>query len=264
MDLGIAGAGMLVVGGTSGMGLAAAHVLAADGARVAVVGRDRERASVAAKALADEHRAEVVAVPGDVSRPGEAERVVAEAVDALGGLAGVAVLTGLSGHEPATIGHDRWHEVLDDVLVGTVKSVEAALPHLEANGGGAIVTTSAYSIRDPHDVRLPYTTLKAAVATYTKGVAKAQGPKNIRANCVCPGVIETDGLHAMRGIVAEQRGIPYDEALERVMIDDWHLDIALRRPGRPQEVGEVIAFLLSARGAYVNGALINVDGGTNF
>jgi 3-oxoacyl-[acyl-carrier protein] reductase len=121
MDLGIAGTGMLVVGGTSGMGLATAHVLAGEGAKVAVVGRDRERARAAATSLAQEHDAEVVSIPADVSKPGEAERIVAEAVAAFGGLAGVAVLTGVLGHEPTAVDHDRWHEVIDDVLVATVK-----------------------------------------------------------------------------------------------------------------------------------------------
>ena len=58
--------------------------------------------------------------------------------------------------------------------------------------------------------------------------------------------------------------MPYEEALERVMIEDWELVIAMRRPGQPAEVGELIAFLLSQRSGYLTGALINIDGGTNF
>jgi NAD(P)-dependent dehydrogenase (short-subunit alcohol dehydrogenase family) len=68
----------------------------------------------------------------------------------------------------------------------------------------------------------------------------------------------------MRKMLAEERGLPYDEALERVMVDEWGLDVALGRPGRPEEVGELIAFLLSPRAGYLTGALINIDGGTNF
>jgi NAD(P)-dependent dehydrogenase (short-subunit alcohol dehydrogenase family) len=106
--------------------------------------------------------------------------------------------------------------------------------------------------------------MKSAVATFTKGIAKAYGHQGVRANAVCPGVIETDGLHAMRAQVAQARDIPYAEALERVMVEDWGLDIGLGRPGRPEEVGELIAFLLSPRAGYLTGALINIDGGTNF
>jgi 3-oxoacyl-[acyl-carrier protein] reductase len=119
---------MLVVGGTAGMGLATAHLLAAEGAKVAVVGRDRERASVAVKALADDHGAEVVSIPADVSRPGEAERVVDEAVAAFGGLAGVAVFTGVLGHEPTAVDH----EPLPIDVVASTEVVMTGVEHARA------------------------------------------------------------------------------------------------------------------------------------
>ena len=65
-------------------------------------------------------------------------------------------------------------------------------------------------------------------------------------------------------ILAEQRHLPYEEAIERVMVDEWHMNVAMGRPGQPTEVGELVAFLLSQRSAYLTGALINIDGGTDF
>ena len=97
-----------------------------------------------------------------------------------------------------------------------------------------------------------------------KGIAKAYGQEGVRANCVAPGAIETASLTALRRHVSETKGIPYNEALERVMVDEWHLDIALQRPGRATEVGNLIAFVLSDLAAYMTGTLINIDGGTNF
>ena len=126
------------------------------------------------------------------------------------------------------------------------------------------MTTAAYSIRAPKAHQFPYATLKAGVATLTKNVAKSFGHLGVRANCVCPGATETEILASLRASVAESRRWPYDEALERVMTEEWGIEVALGRPGRPEELGDVIAFLLSERASYLTGATVNVDGGTDF
>lgn len=261
MDLGVAGRAYLVVGGTSGMGLATARVLAAEGARVAVAGRGRDRADAAAAALGRS----ALAVTGDVTRPGDADRMVGEAVAALSGLDGVVVTTGLTGHVSLeSAGDAAWSEAFQDVLMGTVRTVRAALPHLVAGGGGTVVTTSAYSIHAYHPARLPYMVMKTGVAAFTKTIAKEFGPRGVRANCVCPGAIETEGLASVRRQVAEARGVPPEGVLERMMVEEWHMNVALGRPGRPEEVGELMAFLASPRAGYLTGAVINIDGGTDF
>jgi NAD(P)-dependent dehydrogenase (short-subunit alcohol dehydrogenase family) len=263
VDLLISNKSFLVVGGTAGMGLAGAKAIAAEGARVVVAGRDPDRATSAAEAVAAAGAAEAHGVSADVSAEGGAADLVARAVDLLGGLDGVVVTTGLIGHEPIDVSDDRWEQVFRDGVLGISRVVEAALPHLIASRG-SIVTTSAYSIRSPEIARLPYTMMKSAVATLTKGIARAYGKDGVRANCIAPGAIETDALTAIRRQVADSTGIPYEQALERVMVDQWHLDVALGRPGRPDEVGALIAFLMSPVAGYLTVALINIDGGTSF
>jgi NAD(P)-dependent dehydrogenase (short-subunit alcohol dehydrogenase family) len=111
---------------------------------------------------------------------------------------------------------------------------------------------------------MPYVALKSGVASFTKNVAKSYGAEGVRANCVCPGAIVTDNLTALRRRLAQERGVAEEGLIEQVMRDEWHMDVALGRPGRPEEVGELVAFLLSGRAAYLTGALVNIDGGTDF
>jgi NAD(P)-dependent dehydrogenase (short-subunit alcohol dehydrogenase family) len=267
MDLGVRGSGFLIFGGTAGIGLAAATALAADGAALVLVGRDPERAARAAADLARRYDTPVRTICGDLDQPGEAERITAQAVRELGGLKGMAITTGLGprGQRNLLRATDAdWLATFEDVLLGTARACRAVVPALVEAGGGAIVTTAAYSVHAPSPNQVPYASLKAAVATFTKAIAKAHGPDGVRANCVCPGATETAVLAALRTRLAEEHGWPQETALERALSEKWGMHIALGRAGRPDEVGCVIAFLLSARSSYLTGALINVDGGTDF
>ena len=263
MDLGLAGKSYLVVGGTSGMGLATARVLADEGASVVIAGRNLERGQSIAEQLSKETSGTVQAVKADVSVEGDPERMLTEAVALMGQLDGIAVLTGILGHSSGDITDSEWIDVFRDVMLGSIRSVQAAVPHLLARGG-TVVTTSAYSISAPEFHRVPYASMKAAVATFTKAFAKEYGPHKIRINCVCPGAIETEPMTALRAPLAEQYGYTYDTAIERMMTEHWGLKVALGRPGKPEEVGELMAFLLSPKAGYLTGALINIDGGTDF
>lgn len=263
MDLRVRDKAYLVAGGTGGMGLAGALALAADGASLTLVGRDASRAEAAVQQVLEAGATAAQAAIFDVSAPGGAAGAVALAVATYGRLDGVAVTTGLIGHEHFSIPDERWVQVLTDVVLGTTRTVEAALPHL-IEARGTIVTTAAFSVRSPEIARLPYSSMKAAVATFTKGIARHYGKQGVRANCIAPGAIETSALARLRQVMADTKGIPYDEALERVMVEEWHLDVALGRPGKPEEVGDLIAFLLSPRAGYLTGALVNIDGGTTF
>jgi NAD(P)-dependent dehydrogenase (short-subunit alcohol dehydrogenase family) len=260
MDLRVQDKAYVIVGGTAGMGLAGAKALAAEGAAVVVIGRDETKAKDAASLLVEAGAAAAHGLSADVSRPGEAVRAVEAAVKSLGRLDGIAVTMGTAGMMPIDSDDEAWDVAFHDVLLATTRSVQAALPHL-AKTKGAIVTTAAYSARSPHEPRLPYASLKAAVATFTRGIARTHGKDGIRANSIAPGAVETDALHAIRGYVAENKGYPYEEALERALKEDFGFDAALGRPGQPHEIGALIAFLLSDVCGFVTGQTIYADGG---
>ena len=266
MDLGVRDRNYLIVGGTAGMGLSTALLLAAEGANVAIAGRDKERATAAADRITNE-QGSVVAVVGDASTEDGATRIIDGAVDALGGLDGIAITAGgdRSAHsDPDHATEAIWADAFQGVLMATIRTVQLAIPHLVERGGGTVVTTAAYSIRAYHPARTPYVTFKSGVATYTKTIATHYGPAGVRANCVCPGAFETGGLSALRQRLAQERGVSPDGLLEQMMVDEWHMDVALRRLGHPDEAGDLFAFLLSPRAGYLTGAVINIDGGTAF
>ncbi|HEY5475356.1 MAG TPA: SDR family oxidoreductase, partial [Tepidiformaceae bacterium] len=254
MDLGMCGRAYVVFGGTRGIGLAAARALTAEGAHVALVGRDRTLASDVAGGMDESSTGKVVGIAGDINEEGEAERLLAEASQQLGPLRGLVVTTGLgmrAQRDVLTATDADWAHSFSDILMGTVHVCRAGVPLLVEAGGGAIVTTAAYSIRSPKPHQAPYAALKSSVATLTKGIAKAFGSQDIRANCVCPGATETEVLAAMRTRIARERGWPVEGALERIMAQEWGMNVALGRAAKANEVGDVIAFLLSERASYV-------------
>jgi NAD(P)-dependent dehydrogenase (short-subunit alcohol dehydrogenase family) len=242
------------------MGFAAAKILAASGAQVALIGRDPESAAKKAEALSPD-------AIGDGSADGGVETAIRRAHDRLGGTDGIAITAGPIGSRGGVLelSDDDWQESFDTIFMLTMRGIRTALPLLTANGGGTIVTTAAYSVRAPKQTLPHYAAMKAAVASLTKNVALFHASDGIRANCIAPGAIATEALDSAR-VAAAKRYPAADpqDALNRVMVEDWGMQVAQNRVGLPHEVGELIAFLLSPAAAYMTGALINIDGGTNF
>lgn len=250
------GRGYINVGGSQGMGKATALSLACEGAALALIGRTPAGAARAAQAIGAQTGAQL----GGFDTTDGMDIAIERAAQSLGRL-------GSDGRADTSHGtlldltDEQWAESFDTQLMTVVR---AALPILAGQGGGSIVTTSAYSIRAPKATLPHYAAMKSAIATLTKGVAKHYGAQGIRANCIAPGAIATEALGKARETAVRRFGGEPAEALWKLMSQEWGMKAALDRIGDPAEVAELIGFLLSGRAAYITGALINIDGGTDF
>ncbi len=242
MELGLEGRTAIVCGGSSGMGLATAEALVAEGANVALFARRREVIEREADRIG------ALAVQGDLRIPQHLERLVQATVGAFGAL-DVVVLNG-GGPPPgaaAGLTAEAVEEAVALLLTSHVTLVGHCLPHLRASGQGRIVAIESSSVREPIGGLALSNAVRPGVIGWLKTLAQELGPDGITVNTVAPGRIDTDRLRSLHG----NEGIPPSE-LEQ---------IALGRVGTASEVAAVVSFLASARASYVTGTVIPVDGG---
>jgi 3-oxoacyl-[acyl-carrier protein] reductase len=223
------------------MGLAIAEALAREGANVVMFARRREVLEREADRLG------ALAVRGDVTNPADLKRLVERTVEAFGG---IDILVNNSGGPPpataAGLTDEAVESTVDLLLLSVIRLTNLCLPQLERSGRGRIVNIASSSVREPIDSLALSNAIRPGVIGWAKTLAREVGPKNITVNSIAPGRIETERLAELY----ENRSRSAD--LEQ---------IPLRRFGRPQDIGDVVCFLVSDRAAYVTGAVIAVDGG---
>ncbi len=241
MDLGLKGRTAIVCGASAGIGLGIAEALADEGANVAMFARRRDVLQREADRLG------ALAVRGDVTVPGDLERLVDRTIEAFGGIDAVVHN---SGGPPRTtalaIDEESIEAAVQLLLVSAVRLTALCVPHLERSGHGRIVTITSSSVKEPIDNLALSNAVRPGVVGWSKTLARELGPKGITVNCIAPGRFDTERIR---------------EVYPDGPTEDDLATIPLRRLGTPREIGDLVAFLCSDRGAYVSGATIAVDGG---
>ena len=247
MNLGLEGKRVLVGGASRGIGLAIAKGFVAEGARVAIVGRD--------EAALEGARAEVgavAAIPADLRNEVQAHETVRTAAEALGGL-DVVVANAGRGKGPTgdAVGSETWREMLDENLMTAVHLCEAAQQAM--TDGGALVVIGSIAGLDFHRSPLPYGAAKAGLVRYSRDLARRLGGRGIRVNLVAPGNILFPGGRWEELIDQDREGI--EAMIER--------EVPMKRFGTPEEVADAVLFLASERSSFTTGAVLVADGGEN-
>jgi len=257
MDLQLEGKRALVTGASRGLGYALAQGLAREGVSIALNSRDPEHVSAAAQALKRETGVQVAPLVGDVSQVDVPARLVAEAVEALGGL---DLLVTNSGGPPAGKFEDldeaAWQKAVDLALLSHVRLIRAALPHLRASTAASVLTITSYSVKQPIPLLVLSNSVRAATVGLTKTLALELGADGIRFNSILPAWTETERVTELMEARARANGTtPEAEMIKQAK------ESPLGRMAQPEEFANVAVFLLSPAASYVTGVMLTVDGG---
>jgi len=252
MDLGLTDKIAIVTGSSRGLGLASARALVAEGCRVCLCARGEERLAEAAVEVEASARRPgmVLTVQADVSTAAGVELVMARTVERFGGLDLLVNNVGKAGGTDILGTSDaEWQSALDETLFPAIRASRLAVPLMRQRGGGVIILIASIWGRESGG-RMTYNAVKAAEFSLGKALAQQLAPMNIRVNSVAPGSILFPGGSWHKRQQVDPAGI--EEFVRR--------ELPFGRFGKPEEIGDVVAYLSSSRASWISGTSIVVDG----
>ncbi len=258
MDLGLKNKVALVAAASHGLGRASAFALAQEGARLVICSRKEESVKKTAEEISAKTGATVIGVVADVSRKEDVERFVQTAIKEFDT---VHVLVNNAGGPPT--GHilampeEEWTKGVQLTLMSVIRLVRRVLPFMEKQHWGRIISIVSIAAKQPIDELLISSTLRPGILGLSKVLSNQYAKDNITVNTVCPGLILTRRQEELSVSRAADKNMRLEEYLA-----DSARTIPAGRLGRPEEIGDVVAFLASGQASYINGVNLLVDGGS--
>jgi 3-oxoacyl-[acyl-carrier protein] reductase len=244
MELGLEGKIAVITGGTRGIGFSIAEHLLDEGAHIAVCARSEEGIAETVARLSDRGEGRVIGRAVDVADAEGLSSWITDSAEELGGLDILVPNVSAGG------GPDKWQIVYEYDVMGTVRSVEAALPFLQASDAGAITIINTTAAVEAFRGPTAYAAFKAALLNYAKNLSRELAPSGVRVNSVLPGPVYFDG-GAWEGLKATQ-----PEFFASVVAD-----IPMGRMAHPADVARAVTFLSSPASEFISGTALVVDGG---
>jgi NAD(P)-dependent dehydrogenase (short-subunit alcohol dehydrogenase family) len=254
MDLQLSGKRVVLCGASGVLGRAIARTLAAEGAQVALLGRDLARLQVEAM----QHPTNFCAIGCDLGSAAATAQAIEEAITALGGVdVFVSAAGAAQGGVFWEIDDAAWQRNLDIKLFGTIRALREIAPRMIAQRGGRIVLVVGNSARQPEPRMLPGAAANAALLAIVRGLAEELGPHGVAINAVNPGPVRSSRWDTLMQAAAKREGCTPAEAEAKFLEKT-----ALRRLATPEEIATHVAFLASSMAAHLTGTSLTIDGGS--